>query len=199
MARAVAVTLPFLFILVAAIAEQSRALTVPPQLYDFPQAIIAYNNEPLVSPSASPPFSSLRSVSPSPYSISPFPASAPLVPAFFVIGDSAVDCGTNNYLGTFARADRPPYGRDFDTGRPTGRFCNGRIPVDFLALRLGLPFVPSYLGQKGTLADMIHGVNYASAGAGIIFSSGSELVRLSNYLLLLCSWQTAWAYTYTEV
>ncbi|CAI0408735.1 unnamed protein product [Linum tenue] len=175
MARAVAVTLPFLFILVAAIAEQSRALTVPPQLYDFPQAIIAYNNEPLVSPSASPPFSSLRSVSPSPYSISPFPASAPLVPAFFVIGDSAVDCGTNNYLGTFARADRPPYGRDFDTGRPTGRFCNGRIPVDFLALRLGLPFVPSYLGQKGTLADMIHGVNYASAGAGIIFSSGSEL------------------------
>ncbi|KAL6501775.1 hypothetical protein OROGR_026908 [Orobanche gracilis] len=96
-------------------------------------------------------------------------------PALFVIGDSSVDCGTNNFLGTFARADRPPYGRDFDTHQPTGRFCNGRIPVDYIALRLELPFVPSYLGQTGSVDDMIRGVNYASAGAGIIFSSGSEL------------------------
>ncbi|KZV31506.1 GDSL esterase/lipase-like [Dorcoceras hygrometricum] len=99
----------------------------------------------------------------------------PLAPALFVIGDSSVDCGTNNFLGTFARADRLPYGRDFDTHRPTGRFCNGRIPVDYLALHLGLPFVPSYLGETGSVEDMVRGVNYASAGAGIIFSSGSEL------------------------
>ncbi|GAB4857571.1 hypothetical protein Ancab_015480 [Ancistrocladus abbreviatus] len=113
----------------------------------------------------------LISVSPS-----PSPSSGePLVPAFFILGDSSVDCGTNNFLGTLARADRLPYGRDFDTHLPTGRFSNGRIPVDYLALRLGLPFVPSYLGQAGTVEDMIHGVNYASAGAGIIFSSGSEL------------------------
>lgn len=45
------------------------------------------------------------------------------------------------------------------------------------ALRLGLPFVPSYLGQTGSIEDMTRGVNYASAGAGIIFSSGSELVK----------------------
>lgn len=86
-----------------------------------------------------------------------------------------MDCGTNNFLGTFARADRLPYGRDFDTQKPTGRFCNGRIPVDFLASHLGLPLVPNYLGQTGSVNDMIRGVNYASAGAGIIFSSGSEL------------------------
>ncbi|VFQ67724.1 unnamed protein product [Cuscuta campestris] len=102
-------------------------------------------------------------------------SSPPLVPALFVIGDSSVDCGTNNFLGTFARADRPPYGRDFDTHQPTGRFSNGRIPVDYLALRLGLPFVPSYLSVSGSVEAMIQGVNYASAGAGIIFSSGSEL------------------------
>ncbi|ESW30583.1 hypothetical protein PHAVU_002G165200 [Phaseolus vulgaris] len=101
--------------------------------------------------------------------------SSPLVPALFVIGDSSVDCGTNNFLATFARADHLPYGRDFDTHQPTGRFSNGRIPVDYLALRVGLPFVPSYLGQTGAVDDMIHGVNYASAGAGIILSSGSEL------------------------
>ncbi|XP_070040399.1 GDSL esterase/lipase At5g08460-like [Nicotiana tomentosiformis] len=93
----------------------------------------------------------------------------------FIIGDSSVDCGTNNFLGTFARADRLHYGRDSNTHQPTGRFCSGRIPVDYLALRLGLPFVPSYLGQAGSIEDMILGFNYASAGAGIIFSSGSEL------------------------
>ncbi|XP_027362565.1 GDSL esterase/lipase At5g08460-like [Abrus precatorius] len=112
------------------------------------------------------------------YSDSPSTApssSSSVVPALFVIGDSSVDSGTNNYLGTFARADHLPYGRDFDTHQPTGRFSNGRIPVDYLALRLGLPFVPSYLGQKGAVEDMMHGVNYASAGAGIILSSGSEL------------------------
>jgi len=58
--------------------------------------------------------------------------SLPFVPALFVFGDSSVDSGTNNFLGTLARADRLPYGRDFDTHQPTGRFCNGRIPVDYL-------------------------------------------------------------------
>ncbi|XP_023877990.1 GDSL esterase/lipase At5g08460 [Quercus suber] len=119
----------------------------------------------IITPTSSP--TSSTSISP------PQPSS--LVPALFIIGDSSVDCGTNNFLATLARADHLPYGRDFDTHRPTGRFCNGRIPVDYLALRLGLPFVPSYLGQNGNVEDMIHGVNYASAGAGIIFTSGSDL------------------------
>ncbi|TQE01798.1 hypothetical protein C1H46_012598 [Malus baccata] len=77
-------------------------------------------------------------LSPSSSSFPPTPTASiesnpttPLVPALFVIGDSSVDCGTNNFLGTFARADRLPYGRDFDTHQPTGRFCNGRIPVDY--------------------------------------------------------------------
>lgn len=60
------------------------------------------------------------------------PTTPPLVPALFVIGDSSVDAGTNNYLPTLARADHLPYGRDFDTHNPTGRFCNGRIPVDYI-------------------------------------------------------------------
>ncbi|KAI4302905.1 hypothetical protein MLD38_038598 [Melastoma candidum] len=112
----------------------------------------------------------------SPPSSSPSPSpSATSVPALFILGDSSVDCGTNNFLGTFARADHPPYGRDFVTHSPTGRFSNGKIPVDFIASRLGLPFVPSYLGLNGTAEEMLRGVNYASAGAGIIFSSGSEL------------------------
>lgn len=45
--------------------------------------------------------------------------------AFFVFGDSLVDNGNNNYLATDARADAPPYGIDYPTRRPTGRFSNG--------------------------------------------------------------------------
>lgn len=72
------------------------------------------------------------------YSSSP----SPLAPALFVIGDSTVDCGTNNHLLTLARADRLPYGRDFDTRRPTGRFSNGRVVVDYLGEFVGLSFFP---------------------------------------------------------
>lgn len=45
--------------------------------------------------------------------------------AFFVFGDSLVDNGNNNFLLTTARADSPPYGIDYPTHRPTGRFSNG--------------------------------------------------------------------------
>lgn len=39
-----------------------------------------------------------------------------------------------------------------------------------VALRLGLPFVPSFLGLAGTVEDVIYGVDHASAGAGLIFA-----------------------------
>lgn len=58
-----------------------------------------------------------------------------LVPALFIFGDSSADCGAgiiNSWLQE--RADHLPYGRDFDTHRPTGRFCNGRITVDYLGM-----------------------------------------------------------------
>ncbi|KAL5552290.1 hypothetical protein UlMin_002466 [Ulmus minor] len=157
---AVSLLVPLISILLSSIFSQPNALE--------------YNQEldSLVGPAILPSSSSISLFQTTP---SPVLRRTPLVPAFFVIGDSSVDCGTNNYLVTLARADRLPYGRDFDTHSPTGRFSNGRTPVDYLALRLGLPFVPSYLGQSGRAEDMIRGVNYASAGAGIIFTSGSEL------------------------
>ncbi|XP_059642548.1 GDSL esterase/lipase 7-like [Cornus florida] len=153
-----------LFILIiTAIFLQSRALKGPQeQLNSFQPKLID-----VTSPTTSPPETKSTTFTTS--------ISDPLVPALFVIGDSSVDCGTNNFLLTYDRADRLPYGRDFDTHQPTGRFCNGRTPVDYLAMHLGLPFVPSYLSQCCSVENMIHGVNYASAGAGIIYSRGSEL------------------------
>lgn len=53
--------------------------------------------------------------------------------AFFVFGDSLVDNGNNNYLATTARADLPPYGIDYPTHRPTGRFSNGLNIPDIIS------------------------------------------------------------------
>lgn len=53
--------------------------------------------------------------------------------AFFVFGDSLVDNGNNNYLATTARADMPPYGIDYPTHRPTGRFSNGLSIPDLIS------------------------------------------------------------------
>ncbi|CAI0448950.1 unnamed protein product [Linum tenue] len=50
-----------------------------------------------------------------------------------VFGDSLVDSGNNNYVDTTLKADLPPYGIDSPTGRPTGRFSNGRNLADLIS------------------------------------------------------------------
>jgi len=55
------------------------------------------------------------------------------VPAMYVFGDSTADVGNNDYLPwSIARADFPHNGVDFPGGKPTGRFSNGFIGVDFI-------------------------------------------------------------------
>lgn len=53
--------------------------------------------------------------------------------AFFVFGDSLVDNGNNDFLMTTARADAYPYGIDYPTHRPTGRFSNGLNIPDIIS------------------------------------------------------------------
>ncbi|KAK6928036.1 GDSL lipase/esterase [Dillenia turbinata] len=96
--------------------------------------------------------------------------SEPLTPAMFIFGDSLIDNGNNNFLATTARANYYPYGIDF--GRPTGRFCNGRTVVDFGAQYLGLPLIPPYLGPTSRGSNILRGLNYASAAAGILDETG---------------------------
>lgn len=55
----------------------------------------------------------------------------PLVPAILIFGDSVVDVGNNNNMLTLIKANFPPYGRDFVSHRPTGRFSNGKLATDF--------------------------------------------------------------------
>jgi len=59
------------------------------------------------------------------------------VPAVLVFGDSIMDTGNNNNkLATSARCNFSPYGKDFKGGIPTGRFCNGKVPSDYIGLLL---------------------------------------------------------------
>ncbi|VVA91954.1 unnamed protein product [Arabis nemorensis] len=56
---------------------------------------------------------------------------------------------------------------NFPHGVPTGRFCNGRIPSDFIAEFLGVkPTLPPYLRPGLTREDLLTGVSFASGGSG---------------------------------
>ncbi|KAJ1389011.1 SGNH hydrolase superfamily [Sesbania bispinosa] len=89
------------------------------------------------------------------------------VPAIIIFGDSSVDAGNNNYIPTVARSNFQPYGRDFDGGKATGRFCNGRIPTDFISESFGIKeYVPAYLDPKYNISDFATGVTFASAATG---------------------------------
>ncbi|CAL5389361.1 unnamed protein product [Camellia sinensis] len=91
----------------------------------------------------------------------------PLVPILCIFGDSVVDVGNNNNLNTLLKANFPPYGRDFVTHKPTGRFCNGKLATDFTAKYLGFTsYPPAYLSQDAQGTNLLTGANFASAGSG---------------------------------
>ncbi|CAM8919060.1 unnamed protein product [Rhodiola kirilowii] len=88
-------------------------------------------------------------------------------PALLVFGDSIVDPGNNNNMITTAKADYPPYGKDFKGGMPSGRFSNGKIPGDFIASELSIKqYLPAYRDPNLQPADLITGVSFASGGCG---------------------------------
>nr|VDD25991.1 unnamed protein product [Brassica oleracea] len=96
--------------------------------------------------------------------------------ALYVIGDSLVDSGNNNNLNTSVKANFAPYGSDFEGGKPTGRFSNGKTIADYIAIYYGLPLAPAYMGlseeQKNNIST---GINYASASCGIFPDTGTQL------------------------
>ncbi|KAL6620541.1 hypothetical protein ACP70R_035680 [Stipagrostis hirtigluma subsp. patula] len=100
-------------------------------------------------------------------------AAAPQVPCYFIFGDSLVDNGNNNLIVSIARANYPPYGIDFAAG-PTGRFCNGLTTVDIIAKLLGFDdYIPPFVAA--TSQQLLTGVNFASAAAGIREETGQQL------------------------
>ncbi|TXG47746.1 hypothetical protein EZV62_027040 [Acer yangbiense] len=98
---------------------------------------------------------------------------APQAPCYFIFGDSLVDNGNNNQLNSLAKANYMPYGIDFPNG-PTGRFSNGKTTVDVITELLGFDdYISPYSTTRGQ--DILRGVNYASAAAGIREETGQQL------------------------
>ncbi|CAI0468977.1 unnamed protein product [Linum tenue] len=96
------------------------------------------------------------------------------MPAVFVLGDSTVDVGTNNFLtGSVDRADFPHNGIDFPGSKATGRFSNGHNIADFLGLWLPFPlFSFWFIVHPAKCNSSFKGVNFASGGSGILDTTG---------------------------
>ncbi|KAA8548100.1 hypothetical protein F0562_004639 [Nyssa sinensis] len=82
-------------------------------------------------------------------------------PAIYNFGDSNSDTGGRSAaLGEVP----PPNGETF-FGKPSGRYCDGRLVMDLIAEKLGLPYLDAYLDSIGT--DFRHGANFATGGSSI--------------------------------
>jgi phospholipase/lecithinase/hemolysin len=102
------------------------------------------------------------------------------VPAVFIFGDSTVDVGTNNYLKhSRAKANKPYYGIDYPFSKPTGRFSNAYNIADFIVRYLGVnnrsppPFLYLVNHDPSCKKAFLNGVNFASAGSGILDQTGN--------------------------
>ncbi|KAK9270275.1 hypothetical protein L1049_025852 [Liquidambar formosana] len=96
------------------------------------------------------------------------------VKGMFVFGSSLVDNGNNNFVqNSVAKADYSPYGIDFPLG-PSGRFTNGKNVIDLLSDRLKLPaLIPAFFDPSTNGSRIMHGIDYASGGSGILDKTGS--------------------------
>ncbi|KAK8596567.1 hypothetical protein V6N13_001183 [Hibiscus sabdariffa] len=87
--------------------------------------------------------------------------------SILIFGDSTVDTGNNNFIGTVFKANHLPYGQDFPGHIPTGRFSNGKLIPDFVASVLGIKqTVPPFLDPNLSNDELRTGVSFASAGSG---------------------------------
>ncbi|KAK9108237.1 hypothetical protein Syun_024248 [Stephania yunnanensis] len=82
-------------------------------------------------------------------------------PAIFNFGDSNSDTG--GLSAAFGQAG-PPHGMTY-FHHPAGRYCNGRLKIDFIAESFGLPFLNAFLDAVGS--NFTHGANFATAGSTI--------------------------------
>ncbi|KDP26685.1 hypothetical protein JCGZ_17843 [Jatropha curcas] len=103
-------------------------------------------------------------------------------PAIFNFGDSNSDTG-----GKSAAFHRLPYPNGYSFfNKPSGRYCDGRDIIDFLAEKLELPYLSAYLDSIGT--NFRHGANFATGGStiqpadGNIFGSGFSPISLDIQL-----------------
>ncbi|CAI5969231.1 unnamed protein product [Closterium sp. NIES-64] len=83
------------------------------------------------------------------------PAFAGKIRQVFAFGDQAFDTGMSRFFSQSVwKATAPPYGQDW--GKISGRFSNGRLVLDFITFRLGLPSLFAYHHAQPADADSVH-------------------------------------------
>ncbi|KAF7829551.1 GDSL esterase/lipase EXL3-like [Senna tora] len=124
-------------------------------------------------------------------------AGAVTIPALFAFGDSILDTGNNNNLNTLTKSNFPPYGVNFIGAKPTGRFCDGKVPSDLIAEALGIKdTLPAYLDPNLRNEDLSTGVCFASGGSG---NDERANTIISNALFLFSSGNNDIAITYSSM
>ncbi|XP_019059134.1 PREDICTED: GDSL esterase/lipase At5g14450-like [Tarenaya hassleriana] len=104
-------------------------------------------------------------------------------PAIYNFGDSNSDTGSASAL--FFRLP-PPNGMTY-FAKPVGRYCDGRLIIDFIAEKLKLPFLSPYMDSIE--GDFRHGANFAVGGSTAqpanltIFKAGFGIFSLDIQIL----------------
>ncbi|XP_016463512.1 GDSL esterase/lipase At4g16230-like [Nicotiana tabacum] len=114
-----------------------------------------------------------------------FGVSGTKIRGMMVFGSSLVDNGNNNFLvKSNAKANYLPYGVDFVRG-PSGRFTNGKNVIDLIGENLELPQIPTFKDPETKGSCIVHGVNFASGGSGILDETGAvsgEVMSLNEQI-----------------
>ncbi|GFY90607.1 GDSL-like Lipase/Acylhydrolase superfamily protein [Actinidia rufa] len=96
-------------------------------------------------------------------------------PAVFNFGDSNSDTG--GLVAALAKPLDPPYGQIYFQ-KPSGRFCDGRLIIDFLMDAMDLPFLNPYLEAIG-IPSFKNGCNFAVAGSTILPATATSVSPFS--------------------
>ncbi|KAL1339768.1 hypothetical protein HN51_028098 [Arachis hypogaea] len=97
-------------------------------------------------------------------------------PAVFNFGDSNSDTG--DLAAGLGFQLIQPYGQSYFNASSTGRFCNGRLIVDFLMDAMHMPFLNAYMDSIG-LPNFQKGCNFAAAGSTILAATAASLCPFS--------------------
>ncbi|XP_041016980.1 GDSL esterase/lipase At1g54790-like [Juglans microcarpa x Juglans regia] len=96
-------------------------------------------------------------------------------PAVFNFGDSNSDTG--GLAAGVAFPVKPPNGQTYFL-EPSGRFCDGRLIIDFLMNATDLPFLNPYLDSVGA-PNFQTGCNFAAGGATILPANAASTCPFS--------------------
>ncbi|XP_024991768.1 GDSL esterase/lipase At3g26430-like isoform X1 [Cynara cardunculus var. scolymus] len=99
-------------------------------------------------------------------------------PAIYNFGDSNSDTGA---VSAVFGSVLPPNGMTY-FHKPSGRYSDGRLIIDFIAERLGLPYLSAFLDSIGS--NFRHGANFAASGCTIQPADSLMLNRTFNPLTL---------------